>query len=120
MLHWNRKVKIFSDEEFNRAWKAVCDASAEIKAQIPVLLKDEGPRPRNVPTDARVRSWQDDDAQYVLICNMKPRPLSGAVNIELAGSGIERLTGEGTVARIVKGLTFNLGPFEHALVKISR
>jgi hypothetical protein len=51
---------------------------------------------------------------------MKPRPLSGAVNIELAGSGIERLTGEGTVARIFKGLTFNLGPFEHALVKISR
>ena len=120
MLHWNRKAKIFGDEEFKESWKSVCDASAEVKAQIPVILKDEGPKPRNVPADARVRTWRDDDAVYALICNLKPRPLSGTVDIDFAGSGIERLTGEGTVARSVKGLTFGLGPFEHALVKIPR
>ena len=119
MLHWNRTAKLFSDEEFNEAWKAVCDASAEVKAQMPILLKDEGSKPRNVPKDVRVRTWRDDKYDYVLVCNLKLDTISSNIDIALGGGNIELLTGDGNVTRSVGGLAFKLGPFEHAFVRIA-
>ena len=120
MLFWNRTKKLFSDEEFAEAWRAVCDASAEVKAQIPVLLKDEGAKPRNVPKDVRVRTWRDESADYVLVCNLKLDSTSGNVDIALCGETVELLTGDGKVTRRKGGLAFDLGPFEHALVRIQK
>ena len=120
MLYWNRTAKLFSDAEFAEAWKTVCDASAEVKAQIPVLLKDEGPVPHNVPKDVRVRTWRDESADYVLVCNLKPDPTSGNVDIVLDGNNVKLLTGDGKVRRVESGLAFDLGPFAHALVRIPR
>ena len=120
ILLWARKTHVMTDEEFEAAWKSVCDASAEVKAQIPVLLKDEGPKPRNVPKNARVRTWRDESADYVLVCNLRPDPLSGTVDIDLGGDVLERLTGDGRVMWIKGGLAFDLGPFEHALLRIQR
>ena len=120
MLHWNRTKKLFSDEEFAEAWKTVCDASAEVRGQIPVLLKDEGAKPRNVPKDVRVRTWRDESADYVLVCNLKPDPTSGNVDIALGGDKLKPLTGDGKARNTGTGLEFDLGPFEHVLVCIPR
>lgn len=122
LLHYAYGQMLYNmeKEEFEVAWKTVCDASAEIRAQIPVLLKDEGPSPRNVPQNARVRTWRDGAADYVLVCNLRPEPLSGIVDVKLGDGSVERLAGDGTATRRDGGLAFSLGTFEHVLVRVPR
>ena len=76
--------------------------------------------PRNVPKDVRVRTWRDESADYVLVCNLKPDPMSGKVDIALGGNNVKLLTGDGKVRRVESGLAFDFGPFAHALVRLPR
>ncbi len=86
----------------------VLDATCVFTNSMPLVFPDN------------VRTWRDESADYALVCNLRPDPLSGTVDIDLGGDVVERLTGDGRVMRMNGGLAFDLGPFEHALVRIPR
>lgn len=105
--------------DFEKQWQIVTAAAAEVKSQIPVLLKDPGPKPASVPEKTLVRTWQDEASVYVLVTATHPEAVKGDIELPGVGAKAETLLGEGVAARD-GGLTVDLPPFGVALVRLTR
>ena len=62
-------------EEFENYWKPICNAAAEVRKMIPVLLSaDDAPAATGAPEMMPVRTWMKEGALYVLAVNAKAEP----------------------------------------------
>ena len=59
-------------EEFDTYWKPICNAAAEVKKMIPVLLSvEDAPAAQGAPEMVPVRTWMKDGELYVLAVNAR-------------------------------------------------
>ena len=57
-------------DEFDSYWKPICNAAAEVKKMIPVLLSvEEAPAAHGAPEMVPVRTWMKDGELFVLAVN---------------------------------------------------
>ena len=57
-------------EDFDKYWKPICNAAADVKRMMPVLLSvDEAPAVDGAPEMVPVRTWMHDGDLYVLAVN---------------------------------------------------
>ena len=65
--------KYVKPEEFESHWRPICNAAAEVKKMMPVLLSvDEAPRVCGAPEMVPVRTWMHKGSLYILAVNAKP------------------------------------------------
>ena len=117
---YGQMLREWGTPAFDLNWKAVCDAAADVKANIPVLLKRPGPAAADMPQQVRVRTWQDKSVVYVLVVNMKSEPFRGTVRIPGAGKLGKVLSGAGARTSRPGVLALDFTPFGHALVALGR
>jgi hypothetical protein len=59
-------------ENFDNYWKPICNAAAEVKKMMPVLLSvEEAPAAQGAPEMVPVRTWMKDGELYVLAVNAR-------------------------------------------------
>ena len=59
-------------EDFDTYWKPICNAAAEVKKMMPVLLSvEEAPTAQGAPEMVPVRTWMKDGELYVLAVNAR-------------------------------------------------
>lgn len=64
--------KYVKPEEFESHWRPICNAAAEVKKMMPVLLSvDEAPRVCGAPEMVPVRTWMHKGSLYILAVNAK-------------------------------------------------
>ena len=62
--------KYVKPEEFEAHWRPICNAAAEVKKMISVLLSvDEAPRVNGAPEMVPVRTWMHEGSLYILAVN---------------------------------------------------
>ena len=78
-------VRDATPEQFEDYWGRICRPNADVRRLIPVLLSVEPtPAVTGAPADLRVRVWQKDGELYILVCNIRNKPLVSTLTI---GSG---------------------------------
>ena len=64
--------KYVKPEEFEAHWRPICNAAAEVKKMMPVLLSvDETPKVCGAPDMVPVRTWMHKGCLYILAVNAK-------------------------------------------------
>ena len=117
-----RNEKKRGTADFEKNWKSVCAAYADVKRLVPVLLSVEpAPRAPSTPPETPVRIWRKDGKLYVLACNAGTEP----AKVEVA-LGAERFALEGVeigaadlVAAKGGSLVFTLPPTGYSMARCS-
>ena len=69
-------------EDFDTYWKPICNAAAEVKRMIPVLLSvDDAPSVSGAPEMAPVRTWMSGGDLFVLAVNAMDKALKAELKI---------------------------------------
>lgn len=90
MYAYGQMLKDWGKPDFETNWRTVTEAATEVKAHVPILLKDPWLAPDSCPEGIVARTWKDRLSVYVLVCNVHTEPCKGELRIP--GVGVLRKT----------------------------
>jgi hypothetical protein len=118
-LHTMRKASAIPGDDFEKAWKRVKSAAAEVKKYEPVLLSLETPPEVSGGTDAvAVRTWRHGGYVYLMAVNCTAMQQSATVTVDAKTSkGVE--ADFGAMPEIKGGkIDFSFGPLGYVMLKL--
>jgi hypothetical protein len=118
-LHTMRKASAIPGDDFEKAWKRVKSAAAEVKKYEPVLLSLETPPEVSGGTDAvAVRTWRHGGYVYLMAVNCTVMQQSATVTVDAKTSkGVE--ADFGAMPEIKGGkIDFSFGPLGYVMLKL--
>ena len=115
-----RQEKNKGAADFEKHWKSVCAAYADVKRLVPVLLSVErAPRAPETPDETPVRIWRKDGKLYVLACNAGTE--AAKIEVPLGGEKFSLEGVEVGAPGLVKAeggrLVFNLPPAGYSMAR---
>ena len=117
-----RQEKNRGAADFEKHWKSVCAAYADVKRLIPVLLSVEpAPRAPEMPDETPVRIWRKDGRLYVLACNAGKETAKVEVDLGAAPFMLEGVEiGAADFVAVKDGLlVFTLPPNGYSMARCS-
>ena len=115
-----RQEKSRGAADFEKNWKSICAAYADVKRLVPVLLSVErAPRAPETPDETPVRIWRKDGKLYVLACNAGTE--AAKIEVPLGGEKFSLEGVEVGAPGLVKAeggrLVFNLPPAGYSMAR---
>lgn len=99
-------------------WRIVCEAFAEVRRFVPVLLSDGvPPEVQGIPDSLGVRTFRNGSDVWVLVCNLEPRATKAELRIPGVSGSACPLLGDG-VTGSAESLAVSLGSYGLSLVNI--